>query len=535
MTQEIAALMRRMVALRSDTGTALETDVSQFMLDYFREAGFPGNAFSCGTVRVPGDIHNREVVWALLRGRGDNCVVLLNHHDVVNAEDYGDLIHVAYDPPRLKGALRKRDDIPQDVLEDLTSEEWCFGRGTADMKAGAAIQMTLMHRFAEDMDKLDGSLLFLSVPDEENLSAGMRAAVPLMSDFKKRHGLRYRLLINAEPTPREGGSPVYYDGSVGKLMVVVYVQGRKTHVGAALEGVNPAAVLARLVERTDASVEFCDRVRGEISPPPTWMQMRDFKHRYDASLPEAAGGYLSILSLESDPQTLVKRILSESSRAMEDTKVHLRAQHQKLGLQPPNEGNWPVLSFSELMDRARRADAERADGVLKAHYNRIERELAEGRTHLPESHYALIQSMLECAGILGPAVVAALSPPYYPVFDSEKIPDGHAVTAAAAAFLTDRGFVRKPFFMGISDLSYAGSVGSALNAHALAADFPLWGDRFYQIPLKEMADIGMPAIILGPWGKDLHRWSERVYLPDVERTLPEVTEALIRSVFDLNE
>ena len=38
----------------------------------------------------------------------------------------------------------------------------------------------------------------------------------------------------------------------------------------------------------------------------------------------------------------------------------------------------------------------------------------------------------------------------------------------------------------------------------------------YRIPLKEAEYIALPSIIIGPWGKDYHTITERVYLPDLE-------------------
>ena len=58
------------------------------------------------------------------------------------------------------------------------------------MKAGGAIQYALLEAYshlAED-GKCDGNVIVIGVPDEENLSAGMRAAVKLLSQLSKERG-----------------------------------------------------------------------------------------------------------------------------------------------------------------------------------------------------------------------------------------------------------------------------------------------------------------------------------------------------------
>ena len=67
--------------------------------------------------------------------------------------------------------------LDEDTLKDFKSGEWIFGRGTADMKFGIALEMEILREFSENRD-FKGSLMFLAVPGEESNSEGMVAAVP---------------------------------------------------------------------------------------------------------------------------------------------------------------------------------------------------------------------------------------------------------------------------------------------------------------------------------------------------------------------
>ncbi len=51
--------------------------------------------------------------------------------------------------------------------------------------------------------RMDGNVLFLSVPDEESYSVGMRGAAGFLADLREREKLSYDLLIDLEPMGRD--------------------------------------------------------------------------------------------------------------------------------------------------------------------------------------------------------------------------------------------------------------------------------------------------------------------------------------------
>lgn len=70
-----------------------------------------------------------------------------------------------------------------EVRRDLNRGQWLSGRGTGDMKGGAAIQFALLAEYAAQLD-FKGNILLLSVPDEESLSVGMRGSLSLLVDYR---------------------------------------------------------------------------------------------------------------------------------------------------------------------------------------------------------------------------------------------------------------------------------------------------------------------------------------------------------------
>ncbi|HOD23914.1 MAG TPA: hypothetical protein PKK83_16575, partial [Polyangiaceae bacterium] len=61
----------------------------------------------------------------------------------------------------------------------------------------------------------------------------------------------------------------------------------------------------------------------------------------------------------------------------------------------------------------------------------------------------------------------------------------------------------------ISDLSYASAPRDPSAIEALQANMPGFGTK-YVLPLKEMQDLNLPVINIGPFGKDAHRYTERL-------------------------
>lgn len=56
-------------------------------------------------------------VWSKVN-EGKDTIILMNHHDVVDVYDYGNLIPFAYQPDLLKSKLKERN-LPEEVQGDL--------------------------------------------------------------------------------------------------------------------------------------------------------------------------------------------------------------------------------------------------------------------------------------------------------------------------------------------------------------------------------------------------------------------------------
>ncbi len=550
------ALLKRFISVRSDTDSPLEVDMERAILEYVEGIPWFRDHGTFGLEALPGDEHGRGVVWALLQGgragysTGRPTVVLLNHHDAVDTFDYGRLRPLALDPDRLRDRLSELAGkgelvLGPEVIEDLDSGRWLFGRGGCDMKSGTAVQLVALERLAGEAGSLGVDVLYLSVPDEENVSWGMRQGARLLGTLKERYGLDYFVLIDSEAHERSSAEvPAFHDGSIGKTMLSVYVKGVKSHIGDIARGLNPSLILANLVRSTEIDRDLVETEDGVRSPPPSWSYVRDFKECYDASIPEAAGGYISFLPMVRKPAEILEYMRGKCQSALEESLARYReAFRDEVGGRPAafsREGR--VLLYGELRADALAFDPEGVGPALDAVHRECREARAGGGMSLPECNFRIIRTLLEHVPYGGPVAVIALSPPYYPNISNRHLEGVDPGKRRVAERLSDlvRAAGRKvyggrmdriPYFMGISDLSYVAFLDGAAIA-CVRDNMPLLQAGIYDLPFEDMARAAMPILNIGAWGKDPHKFTERVYIPDVAEAIPALYAELIRSIGD---
>ena len=542
-SDRIKALMLELVRIQSDTGTRQEKDVETYLHDWLGQREyFKNHPDRFGLYPLGKDPLERSAVWGLVKGQGDQTVILMHHHDVVDAFDYGSLAKWAYDPPKLQAALAGME-LTTEARMDLESDEWIFGRGTGDMKAGAAIQCVLLEEYSEKAD-FKGNILLLSVPDEENLSEGMRGSLSLLSDLKAAFNLDYKIMINSEPHSKEQGKTgTFHVGSAGKLLAVVYVRGKKSHIGHIYQGFNPILLLSEIVLQTELNTDYCDVVRGEVSPPPSWSYMRDHKEVYDASIPASAGGYLSLISLNKTPGELIKQLKATCEFAVglviEKIRLSHTAYNRKLVRQEPDP-SWQVhvKTFSELYQQALNDSGQVFTEAYAGGLESIISDIRRQGLNSPEATLKIVEMTLGHVSDLSPTVIIALSPPYYPSIHNdefESLPDGvDNLTDYLIGIAENRwqeAYQKKNYIMGLTDLSYAALQKGEDIVPVIGPNMPLW-QKTYDLPFAGMAALSVPVINIGPWGKDLHKFTERVFKADLVERTPALLEGAIDYLLD---
>ena len=431
------------------------------------------------------DAAGRSNVFALKRGSSRRTIVLTGHFDVVSVEDYGPLQDLAFDPESLLAAsiqrLKNTGENPL-ALADYESGAFLPGRGLLDMKAGLAAGLAAMEAYQGE-----ATLVFLGVADEEEKSAGARAAVPQLKQFAADENLDISLVINLDAIADNGNGStarVVTYGSIGKQLLTALVIGKQTHAGYPQNGVNAAYVLSELVREIELSSELSECTGQEVAAPPATLYAKDLKQGYNVTTPHRAYAYWNTMQHRRSGAEVLNVAMTLARHAI--SRVEEKTGH-RIALKcvadfPPVRG----LNF----DASQNLPAQTLQALLSITASVDEPTVVMGFGSIPYPAVLMRDPVLR-----------------------EKI--GKAVGAY--------GLGEVNYFAGISDMSFYGEAAGDL--HVVAANTPIWGQSFV---MPEPA--GYPTINIGPWGRDYHTWLERLHAPYAFEVLPRVLLSVIDAV-----
>lgn len=545
--KDIEEILFSYVKVESITNTKNEKNAEQFFLNYFLNIPYFNNRpNSYGAYPIEDDTFNRAVCYAILKGKGDNTIVFVHHYDVVGVEDFKLLKNFAFSPKELKIELMKiKESLSEDIQRDLDDDTFLFGRGVCDMKGGGSIQIALLKRYSE-LEDFNGNIVLIAVPDEENLSAGMRSAVKLLSELKKEHHLKYKLMINSEPHQRKDFTQgIFSEGSVGKIMPFIYVRGVLAHVGKVFEGLNPINIMSNIVRNTELNMDLSDIVGNEAAPPPTWLYLKDGKERYDVSMPLSDKGCFSILTLNQTPQSILKKVKEICVKSFNQVIDDMNRNYQRFAeITNISQKRLPwktrVVKFSELYEEAKFNYNDKFTIKYNIKLEVLERKLKNNEINMIDSNFELIDFIYDYIDDISPRVVYGLIPPYYPNVTNLYLSNLNLSIKNMSKKLNDftvknfdQIYTSEYFYTGISDLSYTSVKQGNEILNALKSSMPLFG-KFYNIPVDTIEKISMPCVNIGPWGKDFHKLTERVSMEDLYDRTPKIINYAISLVFGEN-
>lgn len=438
---------------------------------------------------IAGDPFHRSTFFALKRGKSRRTIVLTGHFDTVTTSDYGALQPLALDAGRLAPALvaeLRGSGENALALADLEGGDFIPGRGLLDMKAGLAAGLAAMEAYAGA-----ATLLFLAVPDEEERSAGARAAIPQLKAAAAEHDLEIALVINLNSISDQGdgshGRIVTY-GSIGKQLLCAHVEGKPAHAGYPQDGVNAAYVMAELVRAIELCPRLSEQTGTEVAAPPATLFAKDGKQGYNVTTPSSAFAYWNTM------------------------------QHRQSGAE--------VLAIATELAGQAVAEASARTGHVIALHSAADfpkpRLDTDHTLALPDQSLLAFQQMVRENAIKGPSVILGFASIPYPAVMLREGPLRSAISQAVRA----HGLAEVNYFAGISDMSFFGEAAGDLAA--VAANTPIWGQGF---TMPEAG--GFPCINIGPWGRDYHTRLERLHAPYAFETLPRVLLSVIEAVSKL--
>ena len=305
----------------SVTGTPGEAAFARRLQEYLRLKWFDESIL----FSVDAGSNQRGNLAVLKRGRSAQTIVLTGHFDTVPYDDYGALADLALDPEALTRSIINRlrqSGESNHALRDFESGDFLAGRGLLDMKAGLAAGLAAMEAYSGD-----ASILFLAVCDEEETSAGARAAAPMLKNLEKQlisksNWSSTSMRFQIRGMDRSGRVVTY--GSIGKLLLTAFVHGKQTHAGYPQDGVNAAYVAAELLTEFELSPLLSERTGEELAAPPTALHAKDSKTGYNVTTPQQAWIYWNTMQHQRTAGEVFDIAMDHARRAVDRAKARTK-------------------------------------------------------------------------------------------------------------------------------------------------------------------------------------------------------------------
>lgn len=531
MEQQVEKITRHLVCINSINGTQGEIKIVE---EAFRIlSGFPYFQKHPNHVwiqEIKGDPIGRKNLFALVKANTDTnkTIIYHSHIDTVGIEDFGMLKDKAFSPDAMEEFFKTYDANP-DVQKDAQSGDWMFGRGSVDMKSGAAVHMTNILYFSEHQDELEGNLLLLLNGDEESEHHGINGALKELQRLQKEENLEFELAINTDfITPIYDGdeNKYIYTGTAGKLLPAFHIYGREVHVGDTLAGIDPNFIAAKITERIHNNYSLTEDIPGEQILPPTCLYQRDTKDIYTVQTAQSSELYFNYFMYESTPEQILAKLLEETKQVCAEAESYLKKQYEqyieKTGI-PARDLSWEIdmKSYDQYVAELHDKGIDTKPVVKKV--------LQENeKTDLRELSFKIVRALQELDPEKRARVIVFFAPPYLPhnyLKETEKrdqhIQNTIETVLAEVHAETGEKFAIKKFFPYLADGSFLSIHETPAELASLLDNLPEW-ERLFPVPVDAIKKLNVPSVDMGVYGKDGHKWTERVYKPYSFRILPSL-------------
>lgn len=502
--ERVRKLAVRLTEISSVNGTSGERDIVAFLDEHVRVS----NTFGRGDIKlfsIPciDDSVGRSVLVAHRPGRSNQGVLLFGHTDTVGTSDYGPLEALAC---RSQELTRKVADgaLGADAQARARSGRWLFGRGLLDMKAGVAATLVAFQAIAESQP--DGHLLWAATPDEEVGSRGVHALTSWLSAYLESAGVTLRAAINADftgPVDRAVDWP-WYQGSIGKVLLGVHVQGWPSHVGEPDVGLDPNAVVSEVTRRIVYSKDYQETVGDECTPMPVSLRQRDDKPFYDVQTALSAGAFYNVLYMRDGPGDLFERFRRTVRSAVGD----VYERHPGKNALPPTA----VVSFDEVwagLDQGQRAEILWRTTTIADDRERARSMAAQAAMFWTSGMVAVVYF----ANGLIPAVRTgeAGRPDWEHIVNAVRRDLGTSITL-------------RHYYPYISDLSFVAS-SADWDDVVFRGNYPIY--RAHNGTQSMLTD---NIAMIGPWGIGAHRADESIEMERTFHMLPLALQAACQQI-----
>lgn len=490
---------------------------------------------------IEGDPWGRMSVLALLRGEkrpSNKTVVTIGHFDTVGISDYGALAPYANQPDVLREKLLTLE-LPANVREDLQSGRYLFGRGVFDMKSGDAVLIQLLEEWAEHVDALEGNIIFGAVCDEECNSRGMLRFVTELERMQCEEKLDYLAMLDTDcmTSEYEGDKNRYiYTGTVGKIMPTFYIVGKETHAGEAFNGLDPNLLAAALTQKIDMNPEFCDVESGEVTLPPVVLQLRDRKTEYSTQIAKTTVVFFNYATHCSEPNMILTRMADIAKACFDESIMSLNQRYKhfcELAGRPFVALPWKtrVITYQTLYHAV---EKEMGDSLEQLVQKKCTELMLDTSLDTCERTTRLVEFVHSLWSDQNPVIIIYFTPPYYPHVCTDGMAGKgqkllSAIEQAVAEEKSEYSIKLKKFFPCISDLSYSATSDNPAVLQAVAENTPAFG-AIYGLPLEALSKLKIPVSMIGTYGYDAHKYTERLEKTYSFETMPNLLRRVINAL-----
>ena len=537
---EVKRLTSEMVAIPSiNKEPSGESAVAQYVYDYFAGLDyFKEHPDYIKKFQTKDDFVCRHSTYAFVKGTKGNSnktVILIGHIDTVGVDDYTPIQEYAFKTEELPQKLKESFDLSQEVLDDIESGEYMFGRGALDMKSGVAGHMYLIRYFSEHPEELDGNILQIAECDEEDNSKGIITALDELVELKKREGFEYVACINADYStnysPGDEHRYIYY-GSIGKLLPCFVAFGKEAHVGQAFSAFDPNLLIAEVTRNMSLNTDLCDIAQGEVAIPPISLKQTDTKVGYTVQTALTAFSYYNYFTHGLGPGEVLRKCLDIGKKSFSDVIEYLNTQYRRfcelskvdfIALPwSPRVYSWDEF-YSELAEKHGKKFTESLDAYA--------RKLNEDDPTLDMRLFSLkvAEEAWKWHEDKSPALVVFFGSVYSARIEmTRKTEKERALLDAVETAVekvrpeSERLIKTRMFYPYISDSSFMAVCDELSSVQAIESNMPAWKHKYVH-ETDKILEINVPVVNIGTFGRDGHMLTERVDMKQTFRNVPNIT------------
>ena len=538
--EEVKRLTSEMVAIPSiNKEPGGESAVARYVRDYYMGLPyFQQHQEQVLYFQTKDDFVERHSTMAYVKGTkgtSKRAVILIGHIDTVGVDDFGTIREYAFKTDELPQKLKETFNLPEDVLADLESGEYMFGRGALDMKSGVAGHMVLMKYFSEHPEELDGSLIQIAECDEEDNSHGIITALDYLIELKEREGFEYVACINADYStnymPGDENRYIYY-GSIGKLLPCFAALGKESHVGSAFNAFDPNLLIAEVTRRMSLNTDLCDVAQGEVTIPPISLKQTDTKAGYTVQTALTAFSYYNFFTHGMSPDVVLEKSRQVGVEAFESVIAYLNEQYEKycaLSKVPFTPLPWKtrVYTWKEFYDEAAAKHGQPFRDAIAAFAAKLQSEHPD--MDLRYFSLAVVEEVWKWYEDKSPALVLFFGSVFSARIEmTGKTEKEKALLDAVESAVeqvrpeAQRQIKTRMFYPYISDSSFMALCDTRESFDAVAQNMPSWKVKYFH-DVDKILQINVPVVNIGSFGRDGHMLTERVDMRQTFQNVPNIT------------